>query len=105
VPDYALCRANAFAAAILATPASSLGGDAKKAKLVRLSSAAVKLLQKAISASPRQRRANLRGATNKLQKAVKVLQRLVNNGTVLAGVGNPLITLGRSTAIAVSALR
>jgi len=104
VPDYAICRANAFAAAVLGTPAENLGGVRKKQKLVRISSAAVKLVQKSLVANPQQSVVNLKSAQRRLLKATRLLQRFEDHGIISQTVGDGLINLASGAAQAVEAL-
>jgi hypothetical protein len=101
VPDYAVCRANAFASEVLSTPAEQLGGVHKKQKLVRMSSAAVKLLQKALVANPQQANVNLKNALTRLRKATRLLQRFMDQGFISTTIGNDLLALARGAAQAI----
>jgi hypothetical protein len=103
LPNFLVCRANAFAAAVLGTPAENLGGVRKKQKLVRMSSTAVKLVQKSLTANPRQSRANLKSAERTLQKATRLLQRFEDKGIISKTIGDGLLNLASSAAQAIEA--
>ncbi|HEV7733111.1 MAG TPA: hypothetical protein VGR62_13155 [Candidatus Binatia bacterium] len=103
-PNYALCRMNVLADALVATPAESLGGVKKKQKLVRMVTGSIKLLQKGLAANPRQAARNLRGSQRKLQKFKRLLQKFVDEGIVTKTIGDEILDHTRRAALALEAL-
>jgi hypothetical protein len=103
-PNYALCRMNILADQLVSTPAEELGSVKKKAKLVRMITGSIKLLQKGLAANPRQAQKNLRGAQRKLQKFVRLLQKYVDEGIVAKPLGDDILANASKAALAIQAL-
>ena len=76
----------------------------KKAKLVRMVTGSIKLLQKGLAANPRQAQKNLRGAQRKLQKFVRLLQKFVDEGIVAKPLGDEILANASKAALAIQAL-
>jgi hypothetical protein len=102
--SYALCRLNLLADAIQGTPAQELGGVKKKKRFMQEASGALKALQKALAASPRQRAQNLRKAQRRLSRLNDGLQKMVNTHQIQDALGNQLLDLVAKAALALQAL-
>src|SRR5262249_8981487 len=90
---YALCRLNALADALLATPADELGGVRRKRRYVTQATLALRATQRALVASPKQRRQNLRKAQRRLSRINDGVQKSIDVGTIADTLGNSILDL------------
>jgi Dictyostelium (slime mold) repeat len=102
--SYALCRLNLLADAIQGTPAEELGGLKKKKKFMQEVTGSLKALQKALAASPRQKKQNLRKAELRLSRLNNGLQKMVNTHQIQDALGNQLLDLVSKAGLALEAL-
>jgi hypothetical protein len=101
-PNMAVCRLVSVIDLITETSPDLVGGENVKKRLLRKVTGALRAMQKFYAGNPRRQRSNQRRAGRQLGNAVDILQNGLRKGTVDPAVGDEILQLMSSTALAIS---